>query len=149
MALNELPMVNDYSFGIIPLRYSQQQWHVLLVQHQAGHWAFPKGHADAGESPQQAAERELYEETGLKVKKYLSQEDLIERYFFKVRQQRICKLVRYFIALVEGQVVIQEAEIQASRWLPLSEASQHVTFKEGKLLCQQVEELATFFSIPA
>ena len=36
----------------------------LLIQHQAGHWAFPKGHANPGESPAETARREFAEETG-------------------------------------------------------------------------------------
>ncbi|MRI34424.1 hypothetical protein EOPP23_15655 [Endozoicomonas sp. OPT23] len=35
--------------------------------HGTGQWAFPGGHLEYGESPQQCAERELMEETGLTV----------------------------------------------------------------------------------
>ncbi len=131
-------MKNDYSYGIIPLRREEQTWFVLLVQHYAGHWAFPKGHAHVGESPQQAAERELFEETGLKVQAYLSDQVLSEHYYFTFNKQRINKVVDYFVALVEGPVVLQEDEIKASRWSTLSEAMQIMTFKEGRALIHQV-----------
>lgn len=131
-------MKNDYSYGIIPLRQEEQKWFVLLVQHHAGHWAFPKGHADVGESPRQTAERELLEETGLKVHTYLSDQVLSEHYYFTFNHQRINKVVDYFVALVEGVVVIQEDEIRASRWLTFSEAIEIMTFKEGKALILQV-----------
>ncbi len=134
-------MKNDYSYGIIPLRQEEQKWFVLLVQHHAGHWAFPKGHADVGESPRQAAERELLEETGLKVHAYLSDQVLSEHYYFTFNKQRINKVVDYFVALVEGDVTLQEDEIQASCWLPLSEAIEMMTFKEGKDLILQIQQL--------
>lgn len=130
----------ETSYGVIPLRVHQHAWQILLVQHHAGHWSFPKGHPDPGESPQQAAERELQEETGLTVQRYLTPEPLIEHYFFTFQGERISKAVHYFLALVKGKVVIQEAEIKASQWLTLPEAFACITFKEGKRLCQEVIE---------
>ncbi len=136
-------MIKDYSYGIVPLRFKNHLWQVLLIQHQAGHWAFPKGHADLGESPQQAAERELYEETGVKVQRYLLPDPLIETYIFTSQGQRIYKTVHYFLALVTDKVVIQEVEVQASEWLTLPEALVRVNFKETKRLCLQVNEFLT------
>ena len=49
----------DRSFGVIPVRQQQGIRQYLLVQHHAGHWGFPKGHPDEGESPREAAERDL------------------------------------------------------------------------------------------
>ena len=41
---------------------------VVLRKNQNGHWLFPKGHIEEGESPEEAAVREVAEELGLKVK---------------------------------------------------------------------------------
>jgi 8-oxo-dGTP pyrophosphatase MutT (NUDIX family) len=133
-------MKKENSYGIIPLIFSAGSWRVLLVQHHAGHWAFPKGHADRGESPQQTAERELLEETGLTFERYLSPEPLSESYIFTFRGERIYKTVYYFLALVSGKIVIQKHEIKASQWLSLPEAFKQITFNEGKRVCQQVME---------
>lgn len=133
-------MKKENSYGIIPLRIHDKHWQVLLVQHHIGHWAFPKGHADPGETDRQAAERELREETGLTIQRFLSPEPLIESYFFIFEGQRISKTVQYFLALVQGCVVIQECEIQASQWLSLQEAYERITFKEGKRVCLQTLE---------
>ena len=41
---------------------------VLMVKHRAGgHWAFPKGHVERGETEEQTACREVREETGVKI----------------------------------------------------------------------------------
>ena len=133
-------MKKENSYGIIPLRIQKNDWQMLLIQHHAGHWAFPKGHANAGETPQQAAERELKEETGLSIQHLLLPNPLVESYFFTFQGYRIFKTVQYFLALVEGQVVIQECEIKASQWLSLSEALDQMSFKEGKRICLQVME---------
>ncbi len=133
-------MKKENSFGIVPLQIYHNDWQVLLIQHHAGHWAFPKGHADPGESPQQTAERELGEETGLTIQRFLSPKPLVESYFFMFEAQRISKTVHYFLALVQGCVVIQEREIKASQWLSLQEAYECMTFKEGKRVCLETSE---------
>ena len=38
----------------------------LLIRNSKGHWDFPKGHVEPGESPERAMRRETLEETGLK-----------------------------------------------------------------------------------
>jgi bis(5'-nucleosidyl)-tetraphosphatase len=134
-------MKKENSYGIVPLRIHHKAWQILLIQHHAGHWAFPKGHAEPGETSQQTAERELREETGLTIQRFLSPDPLIESYFFTFRGEKISKTVQYFLALVQGNVVIQELEIKSSQWLTLPEALEKVTFKEGKRLCLQTIEL--------
>ena len=134
---SELMMKKENSYGIVPLRFQQNEWEILLIQHQGGHWAFPKGHLESGESPLQAAERELQEETALSIAKFLSQDPLTETYFFTFRGERIFKTVHYFLALVTGEVVIQEEEIKGFQWVLLKEAEKYITFKEGKRVCQQ------------
>lgn len=130
-------MKKETSYGIVPLRVKQVDWEVFLVQHHAGHWAFPKGHANRGETPQQTAERELQEETGLTVQRYLSSEPLLENYFFSFQGKLISKTVQYFLALAQGEIFLQELEIKSGRWLSLPEAMNLITFKEGKRVCQQ------------
>lgn len=133
-------MKKDHSYGIIPLRLQECGWEVLIIQHHSGHWSFPKGHPEGEETPKQTAERELREETGLSINRFLSDIPLIENYSFAFQGQRIFKTVEYFIALVEGSVVIQELEIKGSRWISLSLAVDSLTFKEGKRVCLQVDE---------
>jgi bis(5'-nucleosidyl)-tetraphosphatase len=135
----------ETSYGIIPLRKNGLIWEVLLIQHQAGHWSFPKGHAEIGETPKQAAERELFEETGLKVDHYLAEEPFSEKYYFSFQGQRIGKTVLYFLAQVKGDVLLQEKEVKSSLWVAVHQAEAVISFAEGKALCRQVR----FFLIKA
>jgi bis(5'-nucleosidyl)-tetraphosphatase len=136
--------MQEISYGIIPLTKRDNQWWVLLIQHRNGlHWAFPKGHSEPTESPQQTAERELFEETGLALKRFLFPETLSEAYTFSRHDQTIHKVVHYFLAEVEGMVTLQSSEILSSRWILLSEASQALTFSESRALCEQARRLLT------
>jgi 8-oxo-dGTP pyrophosphatase MutT (NUDIX family) len=132
-------MAVEHSYGIVPLRKRKGAWHVLLVQHGSAHyWGFPKGHGEKGESPEQAALRELREETNLEVVRFLTETVLEEHYHFTHNGRHIEKTVSFFVAEVKGTVRIQAAEIGASKWVPLESASDHVTYGNDKAICHQV-----------
>lgn len=133
--------MEEASFGIIPLHKKDNQWEVLLIQHVQGHWTFPKGHAEEGESALQTAERELLEETGLRVKTLLNNAPILETYHFSKQQQHIKKTVAYFIAEVEGTLSLQKEEVLNAKWVVLTEAPSHLTFVSAQALCKRVSNL--------
>lgn len=130
--------VRDASFGIIALIRKEGEWRTFLVCHLAGHWGFPKGHADGEEPHQAAAERELFEETKLQVARYLPLPSLQERYCFMHEGRRIDKVVTYFLAEVKGEAVIDKSELLEGRWVALNKAEGLLTYPEGKALCREV-----------
>lgn len=131
-------MRTETSYGIIPIKKQGGSWIVLLINHSKGtHWGFPKGHAEKGENSIQAAERELLEETGLTIKQYITSKPLEEHYMFFSKGVQVYKSVIFFLAEVEGNLQLQPEEIADSRWVPLVEAEQHLSFKESRHLCQQ------------
>lgn len=138
-------MKRDISYGIVPVRMVEGMKQVLIIQQLAGHWAFPKGHADPGESAKAAAERELFEETGLSVVHYLTEHTFSESFYFTFQGHVIHKTVHYYLASVTGEVFIQECEIRASQWLTIEEAQEKVTFKEARRICQEVKSFLSDF----
>lgn len=131
----------ETAFGVIPLRKEQGKWEVLLVQHDAGHWAFPKGRVEKEETPLETAFRELFEETGLKVIDLIDPHPLYENYTFQRNNTKIHKTVGYFLAIVEGPVKIDEKELSDFLWLPFSQAEEKITFLEGKKLCLELKNV--------
>ncbi len=127
----------DLSYGIIPLKRFEGQWRVLLVHHIAGHWSFPKGHPEEGESPKETASRELHEETGLKVVAFLSEELLEEKYVFSYQKEKILKTVRYFIAQVDGKEYPQLDELFGCEWFSFDEAREKISFPNTEALLDQ------------
>lgn len=131
-------------YGIIPLKNVHGEWHVLLIKHKRGnYWAFPKGHSEAGETPYQSASRELLEETGLSVCQYLADDSVVEHYNFVSRGEQIHKTVTYFLAEVEGQLVLQKEELIDAKWIPLAAAESEISFSESKKICRKVIQLLT------
>lgn len=132
-------MKYEESFGVIPLRKNHGHWEVFLIQHAKGHyWGFPKGHAEVGETPQQAAFRELKEETNLDCVRCLQDEPFKEAYQFVVRGERISKSVWYFPVEAEGVIQLQSQEIQDGAWLKLPDAKARLTHAEGKAILEQI-----------
>jgi 8-oxo-dGTP pyrophosphatase MutT (NUDIX family) len=133
-------LVKDQSFGIIPVRMQDGRALYLLVQHHAGHWAFPKGHAEDSESDLDAARRELHEETGVADITVLDDAAFSESYFFKRNGLTVAKTVRYFLGLVKAKhprVRIQAAEIKAYQWADFDAAMTLLTFSESKRLLSE------------
>lgn len=113
---------------------------VLLVHHIAGHWSFPKGHAEAGESERETAARELEEETGLHIEKLFDIEPLEEAYVFHHAGRRIEKKVRYFVAEVAGKEYPQLDELFGCDWFTLDDADTKLSFVNTKEILDQVRE---------
>lgn len=131
--------VEEQSFGIIPLKQENGIWQLLLILHQGGrHWAFPKGHGNPGETAVESAKRELKEETGLDVEKFLQDDPLTERYQFYRKKEVVVKTVQYFPALVSGTLKLQAEEIRDAKWVPLKESTRHLTFREAKEMCHKL-----------
>lgn len=133
----------EHSFGIIPIRRNNAGiWEVLIIQHRHSlHWSFPKGHAEENEDPLQTACRELSEETGLTFVRLLTPAPLIEHYHFVFRGSLIFKTVSYFLALVAGSVSLQAKEVVACKWVPLIDASAHLSYPQAKRISQEAHSL--------
>ena len=135
-------MLEESSFGIIPLSKETGEWKVFLIQHQRGrHWGFPKGHAELLETSERAAMRELKEETNLDVIRFLSVEPIQEYYQITRRKKPVLKSVLYFVAEVGGAIRLQKEEIKDGNWFSLDEARNTLTHEEGKAILRQVERL--------
>lgn len=131
--------MKEASFGIVPMLQQDGKILFLLVQHRAGHWGFPKGHAEPGETPIQSACRELEEETGIAAYQLLDAPAFTESYKVLKKLRIIEKTVTYFLATVQSaEVNVQEKEIQAFAWLPFQEALSRVTFAQSQQLLKQI-----------
>lgn len=126
------------SFGVIPVSYRDQIPYLLLIQHHSGFWGFPKGHKEKEESDLEAAQRELYEETGLNISRLLHAVPFVEAYKFKFKGQLIDKQVFYFLAEVKGELNLQVEEVKDAKWVPVTQAEAFATYAEGKALVKKV-----------
>ena len=123
-------MKTEKSCGAVVFRKSEKGDQILLIKHlNGGHWAFPKGHVEAGETEEQTALREILEETGLEV-----QLDTRYRQVVTYSPRRdVVKNVVYFVALADSRnAVAQEGEISRVRWVKATDAVEHVSYENDK-----------------
>jgi 8-oxo-dGTP diphosphatase len=87
----------------------------------------PKGHPDGNETPEEAARREVAEETGLHTELVDELGDVSYRYERKGR--RVAKVVRFYLfRYLSGDVADHDHEIEEARWIPLEQAARELTY---------------------
>jgi 8-oxo-dGTP pyrophosphatase MutT (NUDIX family) len=83
--------------------------------------ALPKGHVDPGETPIEAAEREVREETGILARPVVELGE--SRYWYRRDGRTIGKRVLFFLfEFVGGDIADHDDEVEEVRWIELTEA---------------------------
>lgn len=130
------------SYGIIPLYKSAEGVEVLMVQHTpevGGHWSFPKGTPEKGETPIETARREVFEETGVMFGDIDESKTFSEEYTFEKEGVTIEKTSTYFIGYVENQnFVVDGTEIERAAWVPVKAAEERLTYAPAKQIWNKV-----------
>ena len=86
------------SAGTILFRREKEVTYYLLLHYQAGHWDFPKGHIEEGESLKQTIVREVVEETGITNIVFIDGFKEKIEYFLKLKGKVVFKVVMFFLA---------------------------------------------------
>ena len=125
-------MTFEKSCGAIVYRKHHGNTEILLIKHiNSGHWSFPKGHMEMGESETETALREIKEETGLDV---LLDPTFCESVTYFPRKDTQ-KVVVYFIAKAKTfDYTPQEDEIAEIRWVDIGHAVTMLTYENDKTI---------------
>jgi 8-oxo-dGTP diphosphatase len=96
----------------------------------------PKGHLDGAETPEQAARREVAEETGVTAELVAELGDVTYRY--ERHGRRIAKTVRFYLfTYVSGDVADHDHEIEEARWIALEQAARDLTYAGERDMVQR------------
>ena len=111
------------SCGVLPCRETQEQREYLLVfEHDSQCWSLPKGHMEAGETEEETALRELYEETGLTARLETTKSATIEYPISPISRKQVV----FFLGHVSGTLKAREGEIDDFKWVKAEELKDYL-----------------------
>ena len=105
-----------------------------------GLWALPKGNIGPGETPEEAARREIEEETGVEARLVTKLGDV--RYVYTWAGERIFKVVSFYLFRYRrgrlGDIAPeQRIEVDEARWLPLEEAPRLLAYRGEREMAEK------------
>ena len=103
-------------------------------------WSLPKGHVESGETPEQAAVREVEEETGIRGS-VLAPLGTID-FWFVAEQRRVHKTVHHYLLLADGgELSDADVEVVAVAWVPLADVASRLAYDDERRLLARVDDL--------
>jgi 8-oxo-dGTP pyrophosphatase MutT (NUDIX family) len=157
-------MVREISAGGVVVRQMKDIWHVALIEprktdpgkkasasastrsKRTSILALPKGLVDAGEKPQEAALREVLEETGVVANPVTK---LADNKYVYVRSwgdgEKVFKIVSFYLMqYVSGEIdnLKPEMRVEVIRaiWVPLADAPKQLAYGNERKVLQQALE---------
>ncbi len=130
---SDLPVRIETSSGGVVFRRAIEDNQFLLIRDPYGNWGLPKGHLEGGETPIQAAVREVAEETGLRELAVVAQLPTID-WYFKDGTVVVHKFCHFFlIESPKGEPSPQFDEgITECKWLPLDNALDTLSYANAR-----------------
>jgi 8-oxo-dGTP pyrophosphatase MutT (NUDIX family) len=103
-------------------------------------WSLPKGHLEAGESAEDAAVREVEEETGIRGR-VVAPLGTID-YWFVAEDRRIHKTVHHYLLEASGgELSDQDIEVDEVAWVPLDELRERLAYAGERRLADTAADL--------
>lgn len=122
-------MKKEKSCGAIIYKCKNNKLYFLIVKHNAGHYSFPKGHMEIGETEEETAIREVKEETNIDI-------EIIpgfrEKITYSPKENTIKDVIFFLAKPLSYNLKPQEEEIEKVSWYDEKEALNIITYKEDK-----------------
>ncbi len=138
-----MPTVQETSAGGLVVDISGQPMRAAVIArlNRAGRveWCLPKGHLEGSETPEEAAVREIAEETGI-TGRVLAPLGVID-YWFAADGRRVHKLVHhYLLEAIGGALSIEgdpDQEAIDAAWVPLDDLATLLAFPNERRIARE------------
>ncbi|MFA6308102.1 MAG: transcription antitermination factor NusB [Patescibacteria group bacterium] len=126
--------IREMSAGGVVYRKDDDGYYFVLILDAYDKWTFPKGHVDKGEIEEEAALREISEETGLKkltAQGYLGETEVKVH---KPSEKPFRKLIKYYLIEAKDKDIIvpDVSELKDVKWFSLQEALATLGYDNAK-----------------
>lgn len=126
-------MKKEKSCGIVVFNDGK----VLMIHQNVGHWGLPKGHVEEGETEEETAIREVFEETGISA-------DIIPGFrkmiTYQVKENTIKDVVYFVGTTSEVNTLAQECEVSEVKWINIDEALNKITHSDDRSVLESAIE---------
>ncbi|MFH1049190.1 MAG: NUDIX domain-containing protein [Patescibacteria group bacterium] len=134
-------MIREKSAGAVIFRREDKKIKYLLLHYESGHWDFPRGHIERGETEQRAAARETEEETGIKKINFVSGFRVSVSWFYRKKIGKKMLMINKTAALFLAQTKARQIKISdehiGCKWLVFNKAVEQLTFIQSKKILEK------------
>ena len=134
------------SAGGVIFKKNENSFQIILISVRNGQaWCLPKGIVDKGETTEDAALREVSEETGLTGRIIDKLGDINYWYYIKEDNIKCRKTVHFYLMeYVSGDTADHDIEVDEAAWFSLETALNKVSFKGDRTMIEKaIEKLRT------
>lgn len=143
--MGKIPTETQVSAGGVAFRRRGKRIEVALISvGEDARWQLPKGIVGRGESPENAALREVREEAGIETE-LAGSLDQIEYWYYSSRQGRrirFHKFVYFFLMTYRaGDVRDHDQEVNEARWVEIGKAQDMLAFDSERKVVRRAQEV--------
>ncbi|MFN3134887.1 MAG: bis(5'-nucleosyl)-tetraphosphatase [Candidatus Kryptonium sp.] len=124
-------MLREHSAGAVIYRIEDGDFKFLILKYGLGHWDFPKGNVEKGESELETVKREVLEETGIDQIEIIDGFKERVGYYYRMKGNLIYKTVNYYLARTEQKEVKLSYEHEDYAWVTVYEALKYIKHKNS------------------
>ena len=130
--------VKHIATGGVVVKTERGRTSVLLIKDSYGHWTWPKGHLEKGETPEAGALREIAEETG-QTKTKIIKEIGLQEYCYTLKGKTVLKKVHVFLikASAREKIKVQTSEIETAKWFRAEDAIEKIEYEGSRTLLKK------------
>ncbi|MHB1909118.1 MAG: bis(5'-nucleosyl)-tetraphosphatase [Nitrososphaerales archaeon] len=133
-------MIEELSAGAVIVNEKNEERRYLVLHYPAGHWEFPKGAVEKGETEQIAAKREIKEETGLKIDSFYPGFRKKIEYKYRRADGLSHKQVIFFLAMTRENEVKISFEHTGFKWLSFDQAMNILSFQNARSVLKEAND---------
>ncbi len=136
-----MPMYDEISAGAV-LHVMDKNFEInyLILNYSYGHWDFPKGNIESGETEIETIKREVMEETGIIDIKLIEGFRQQISYKYRKKSKLVNKTVIYYLAETKSNNVVLSFEHVNFAWLNFKDALDKLSFDNSKRVLKNAKE---------
>jgi len=124
-------LLREHSAGAVIYRVEGGDFKFLILKYGLGHWDFPKGNVEKGESELETVKREVLEETGIDKIEIIDGFKERVGYYYRMKGNLIYKTVNYYLARTDQKEVKLSYEHEDYAWVTVDEALKYIKHKNS------------------